>query len=32
VVAVIDQTPPSVHPSDLARYEQFMLNGKLSES
>lgn len=31
ILAVIEATPPSVHASDLARYEQFMLNGRISE-
>ena len=28
VVSVIDQVPPSVHPSDLVRYERFSQEGK----
>ncbi len=28
VVAVIDQTPPSVHPSDLVRFDKFRADGK----
>jgi SpoVK/Ycf46/Vps4 family AAA+-type ATPase len=28
VLAVIDVTPPSVHPSDLVRYESFGRDGK----
>lgn len=28
ILAVIDETPPSVHPSDLARYDKFAREGK----
>ena len=28
VISVIEETPPSVHPSDLIRYERFAEGGK----